>query len=274
MKRVTLVGLGLIGGSIGQALRKAVPRTELIGVDRGVLLETEPVRALLTQSLAAEAIDESHLRQLDVDLVILATPVQTIIDNVCAWLDVGVPLTDCGSTKQAIVSTAAPSPRFDNFVPGHPMAGRERGGYESASPELFRGRPWLVCPEGSNSHAKRVVRELVDIVGSRWTEMSALEHDVAVAMTSHVPQLLASWLAASASFEQQRAAGPAFADMTRVAGGAESIWRDIFCTNSEHVAQTLRELSSDLLAVAEDLGAPQPKLDRLLALLARARRSK
>ena len=152
------------------------------------------------------------------------------------------------------------------------MAGRERGGYESASPDLFRGRRWIVCPQGANGRACEATRAMVEAVGALWTEMTPQEHDLAAAMTSHLPQVLASWLAASTSERQRRAAGPAFADMTRIAGGSESMWKDIFKTNAGPLAEVVRKASEDLAALAEDLGAAEPRIQHALELLARARR--
>jgi prephenate dehydrogenase len=272
MKRVVLVGLGLIGGSVGQALRAHRPQLELVGVDRESVIQTDSVRSLLTDSFPVEGLSASDRRGLDADLIVLAIPVRAITEGVCDWLAPGAPLTDCGSTKQVIVRAAQACPGYDWFVPGHPMAGRERGGYESASPDLFRGRPWIVCPQGANTRACDATRAMVEAVGAHWTELTPHEHDLAVAMTSHLPQILASWLAASTSESQRRAAGPAFADMTRVAGGSESIWRDIFETNAGPLAAAVRRASEDLRALAEDLGASEPRIQQALELLARARR--
>lgn len=272
MKRVVLVGLGLIGGSVGQALRHHLPSLELVGIDRQQVLQPEPVRSLLDEAIATEAIDSSYLSRLDADLVVLAVPVGVIVRNIRAWLESGVPLTDCGSTKRAIVAAAEGSPSRHWFVPGHPMAGRERGGFESASRDLFQGRRWLVCPQGASTTALGAVKMLVETVGSLWTEMTPEAHDVAVAMTSHLPQLLASWLAAFTTEQQKIAAGPAFGDMTRIAGGSELIWKDIFETNSKPLAAAARRAAADLVAVAEDLEREEPALDRTLQLLAKARR--
>jgi prephenate dehydrogenase len=272
MKRVVLVGLGLIGGSVGQALRERLPSLELVGIDRQQVLQPEPVRCLLDEAIATDAVDASYIRSLDADLVVLAAPVGVIIKNVRDWLESGVPLTDCGSTKRSIVAAAEVSPSRHWFVPGHPMAGRERGGFESASGDLFQGRRWLICPQCASAKALGVVKMLVKTVGAHWTEMTPEAHDFAVAMTSHLPQLLASWLAASTSEQQRIAAGPAFADMTRIAGGSELIWKDIFKTNAEPLAAAARKAAADLLAVAEDLEREVPALDKTLQLLAKARR--
>ena len=272
MKRVVLVGIGLIGGSVAQALRAHSPELELIGIDRELVVQTNSVRSFFTKTLSVESFGEVDRRSLDADLIVLATPVHAIAQNVCDWLNLATPLTDCGSTKRVIVLAAQTSPGLHWFVPGHPMAGRERGGYESASPDLFRGRRWIVCPHRASGSARDATRALVEAVGAVWTEMTPEEHDLAVALTSHLPQVLASWLSASTSENQRSAAGPAFADMTRIAGGSESIWRDIFETNAGPLAAAVRKASEDLRALAEQLGASEPHIQGALDLLARARR--
>jgi prephenate dehydrogenase len=102
--------------------------------------------------------------------------------------------------------------------------------------------------------------------------MTPEAHDSAVAITSHLPQLLASWLAAAIQETQHEAAGPAFADMTRIAGGSEAIWRDIFSTNSAPLAQAARSLAEDFSKLASDFESQAPRLDHALELLSRARR--
>lgn len=272
MKRVLIVGLGLIGGSIGQALRRESPAIELFGIDTQHVLQQTELHRLLDRAFATEALNRASLRELDADLVVLAVPVGAIIASIGDWLELGVPLTDCGSTKTAIVAAAQGYAGRHSFVPGHPMAGRERGGFESASPELFRARRWIVCPNGASSTALGVVQQLVTTVGAVWTEMTPEAHDAAVAMTSHLPQLVASWLEASTGEQQREAAGPAFMDMTRIAGGSEAMWKDIFGTNSGALAAATRKLARDFQALADSLEGEQPRVDLALELLERARR--
>jgi prephenate dehydrogenase len=271
MKRVVIVGIGLIGGSIALALREFFPEIELIGVDDEVVLQAAPVRALFSQWASTQSRDYSFFRKLGADLIVLATPVGSISETVATWLELGVPVTDCGSTKQVIAASANQSPLRHWFVPGHPMAGRERGGFASASADLFRGRTWIVCPQQSSPAALAPVRALVSAVGGIITEMTPESHDLAVALTSHVPQLLASWLAASCTETQRPATGPAFADMTRIAGGSEHMWRDIFESNAAPIAAIARNLSRDFIEIAEELECSAPRLDRVLRLLAAAR---
>ncbi len=271
MRRIILVGLGLIGGSLGLAVRQDRQEVELVGIDTAEVLQSVAVRRLLGSALPIEDLDRRALCGMDADLVVLAIPVGAIIASVGDWLELGLPVTDCGSTKKAVVTAAQSSALSGSFVPGHPMAGRERGGFESATGDLFRGRRWIVCPAGVSSKALGAVRHLIESVGAIWTEMTPEDHDAAVAVTSHLPQLLASWLAVNSPPDQKRAAGPAFADMTRIAGGAEAIWRDIFSTNARPIAAAARKLAHDFARIAIELDGKEPNLDHALHLLLAAR---
>ena len=274
MKRVILVGRGLIGGSIGLALRRNLPQIELVGVDSRAIIDSERSRNLLSRGVSREAELDAKAIVEDADLVVLAMPVREIASQLGRWLAAGVPVTDCGSTKTYITECVAKSPDRGWFLPGHPMAGRERGGLESADAELFRGRRWIVCPGGVRKPVLDVTRELIRELGAIWTEMTPSEHDTSVALTSHFPQIVASWLSANAGASESKAAGPAFADMTRVAGGSESIWYDIFLTNAASMAEVLEGAAKDFGSLASDLRASPPRVDSLLTLLARARSRK
>ena len=253
------------------ALRRSLPELEIVGVDREAVAFSEQGRQFLTRAIATESVDDVSALAQDADLVVLAMPVGEIAKSVGHWLCAGVPVTDCGSTKCVIVEAAASSPNRDWFVPGHPMAGRERGGLSSSSPELFIGRRWIVCPQWARQEALAATRALIAALGAIWIEMTPNEHDSAVALTSHLPQLLASWLAATAGDRTWAAAGPAFADMTRIAGGSEAMWRDIFQTNSAAIAEIAGAAAADLATLSADLRNVPPKLDLVLELLERAR---
>ncbi len=271
MKRVVLVGLGLMGGSIGLALRQRLPELEIFGIDREIVVSSDHARQLLTQAAAIESPNDVTDLASDADLVVLAMPVGEITRQVTEWLRFGVPVTDCGSTKRVIVAAAQLSPNHDWFVPGHPMAGRERGGLSSSVGDLFRGRRWVVCPQSARDEARRATQSLVTLLDAIWTEMTPAEHDTAVALTSHVPQILASWLAAAADEHTLNAAGPAFSDMTRISGGSDAIWKDIFATNSAAVANIMRVAAADFAAIADQLGDKPPNLQLVLELLSSAR---
>ncbi len=271
MKRVVVAGLGLMGGSIGMALRRSLPKLEIVGVDRETVTRSEEGRQFLTKAVAIETISDMSQLTQDADLVVLAMPVGEIVKGVGEWLLARVPVTDCGSTKCAIVEAAETSPNRDWFLPGHPMAGRERGGLSASSPDLFIGRRWIVCPQSTRREALSATQELVEVLGAIWTEMTPSEHDVAVALTSHLPQILASWLAAAAGDRTWAAAGPAFADMTRVAGGSEGMWKGIFQTNSAAIAAIVDAVAADLASISAELRSTPPKLELVLELLERAR---
>ena len=253
------------------ALRQNLAELEIVGVDRKAVVFSEQGRQFLTQSIAIESVDDVSPLAQDADLVVLAMPVGEIAMRVGQWLRAGVPVTDCGSTKCVIAEAASTSPNRSWFVPGHPMAGRERGGLSSSSPDLFIGRRWIVCPQSARPEALRATRALITALGATWTEMTPSEHDSAVALTSHLPQILASWLAAAADDGTLAAAGPAFADMTRVAGGSEAMWRDIFRTNSEAIAEIVGRVAADLTTISAELRNVPPKLELVLELLERAR---
>lgn len=267
-----VIGLGLIGGSFGLSLRELDPAYEVCGADHAdVIARPAAVRA------AQRLIDVADGAALDqavkaADLVFLAAPVGAIVSLLPRVLEHARLVTDAGSTKRAIVRAIAESPRRGRFVAGHPMAGAPEGGIELARAGLFRDRRWLLCPEGSDADAADRVEELVRRLGARPIRLGIDEHDRAVALTSHATQLVASALAVSAAeLGAEVAAGPGFDGATRVAGGPEAIWGDIFATNSDEVAAGLRAITSELEAVIAGLGRVPPDTAPARALLARAR---
>ena len=208
----------------------------------------------------------------EADMVIFATPVGAICSALPGVLEHARLVTDCGSTKRAIAAVAAASPRRGRFVPGHPMAGRPGSGLAQATAELFQGRRWIVCGEASEADAIDQVERLIREVGAEPVRLTAEEHDRAVALTSHVPQIVASALKVLAARRNaELAAGPGFASATRVAGGSDAMWSDIFATNRDEVARALRELCGELEQSAADLELGNDAPTRVLELLASAR---
>lgn len=272
MKRVVVVGCGLIGGSIIQALRRSADEPSIVGVDDGRVLERVVSAGLLDEGHRLDQLGSPREVAKGADLVVLALPVKVILAVLPQWLAAEVPVTDTGSTKRAVLLQARREIHGGWFVPGHPMAGRAEQGFLAARADLFQGRSWLVCPEGCREDSLAAVDDLIRLVGARRHDVSAEEHDRMVAVTSHVPQLLASWLAtAGAERQALHAAGPAYADMTRIAGGSERMWRDILVTNAAPIAEVLADAAKTLSAIAGDLGEQPPKLDAALELLACAR---
>ena len=268
-----VIGLGLIGGSFALALREVEPGARVTGVD---------LRPVLDRALARNAVD--HVIELtetraieracsEAELVFLSAPVVAIRAMLPSVLERARVVTDCGSTKRAIVEHARSSPRFGRFVPGHPMAGAPEGGIDLAAADLFRDRRWLLCPEGSDEDAARFVETLVARLGATPVRIGIDAHDRAVALTSHVVQVVTSALAAiAAESGAELTAGPAFERATRSAGGPEEIWSDILATNADAVASGLAALTRELQAVEAALRLPKPDTAPARALLARARR--
>lgn len=270
-----VIGLGLIGGSVVLALRAAEPGVEIVGVDRANVLATDAVKKLGARALDTDdraAVDAACARA---DLVILAVPVRVIMDLLPRVLAVANVVTDCGSTKRSIERVVQGHTRRGRFVPGHPMAGAPEGGAELARADLFRERRWLLCPERSDADATSAVETFVRGFGAAPEIVGVAEHDRFVARTSHATQLVSSALAvAAASAGAERAAGPAFEGATRSAGGPVGIWSDIFETNADEVADTLRAVIDELSAVRDELGKSPPELVAARALLERAKRAR
>jgi len=263
---LTICGAGLIGGSVALAARRAGVVRRLIAIDRASAPSTHPFDLWLEQT-DHESVERAFAEST---LILLCTPVRAIIAALPAALRSGAIVSDCGSTKLAIATAARSCPGSERFVPSHPMAGRPVGGLEHASAELFDARRWLICPEGAGPAALSLVDEFVRALGAVPVELSAREHDHSVAVTSHLPQVLASALAALADSEQAlSAAGPGFASATRVAGGAESMWSDIFATNGGEIGRALRLLARELEVTGRGLENGDASL--VLGLLERAR---
>jgi prephenate dehydrogenase len=271
MKRVAIVGFGLIGGSLSLALRRA-GTVHVTAIDRAPVLARAEAKHAADQHLPLEEADALKAALERSDLTVLAVPVSTIV-QLLPWSLTHAPVvTDCGSTKREIAHAAAEHARGECFVPGHPMAGLPDGGIENARGDLFEGRAWIVCPEHANQAARQSVAEMVALTGARLVELTPHAHDRAVAVTSHLPQLLASTLLTLADDQDARIAmGPAFERATRGAGGLDSMWNDIFETNADEVARAAEALSQELSKVALGLRRSPPDTSAALAVLARAR---
>lgn len=275
MKALAVVGVGLIGGSLVRAVRAVAPEVRLVGVD----LARREVSGVLGDTLdqLIDAADHQHVqRALEaVDLIVLSAPVRVILAELSRVLEYGAVVTDCGSTKREIANALLAHPARARFVPGHPMAGFPEGGAAHAKPDLFVGRRWILCPEASSEEARRKVEALVRLVGAEPVVMTPAAHDRAVALASHVPQLLGSVLRATATeVGADAAAGPGFASATRVAGGSAAIWGDIFSSNADQICWALKCVTQELEQVAAGLRRNPPDTAPALELLARARRAR
>jgi prephenate dehydrogenase len=269
---VTVIGLGLLGGSFALGLREIEPNVRITAVDVPEVLERPAARGAADEFVRAGDAAAVEAAVAAADLTLLAAPVRRIVALMPRVLARARVLTDCGSTKRAIVAAVADSPRRGRFVPGHPMAGAPAGGIELARPDLFRDRRWLLCPEASDADAVSLVEELVRRLGAEPFRIDPAVHDRAVALTSHATQLVASALAAVAlESGAQVTAGPAFEGATRVAGGPPEMWGDILSTNAAEIERALGALGRELELVRSALRAEPPDIEPALTLLARAR---
>jgi len=268
--RVTIVGCGLIGGSLVKRLRQRAAATRISAIDREEVLAA--ARPFIDEG-ASPGQPSAVAMVADSDLVVLATPVSSIVRDLGWTLDaIGVDavVTDTGSVKQPIADVAALHERGTRFVGGHPMAGREIGGFEASAPDLFEEARWfLVAPPMTAGSARETagatirlthsdalarVVELVGVVGAEPIFVEPDAHDLAMAYVSHAPQLVASVLYTAAARAGALAhGGPGFRDMTRIAGGPLSMWIDIFRSNRQKIGTALAEMLDPLLRVRDEL---------------------
>lgn len=246
-KRVAIIGVGLIGGSIGLALRKRSPDTEVIGIGRRQkslkLAKQVGAASRVTVDLAA------GVKQAE--LIVVCTPVSQIVPHVLAAAKVcpeSALITDAGSTKAQIVNDLATGLERDvRFLGSHPLAGSEKSGPAEASPELFEGRHVVVTPTPqTRDEDYNAIVEFWQLLGANVIEMSPEGHDRALASTSHVPHLLASALAAALPDEYFPLVAGGFLDSTRIAAADAELWRQILLANRRNVLLALSPLEESI----------------------------
>ena len=261
MKTVAIIGTGLIGASFGLALRQAGFQGEILGVSSA---------AAIADAVAAGAIDRGMALAEAVplaDLVFLSQTIGRILDSVRhldALVKPGALVTDAGSTKCEIVDTARQSVARCQFLGGHPMAGKEKRGAGAADGGLFEGRPWVLTPDDAaelETAAAREFRGWLKKIGARILVMDCDEHDRVVSLTSHLPQLASTALAAALEEQLGAAgslpAGPGLMDATRLALSSYDLWRDILATNPGHIERALGAYIQELEHIRENLRTRQ-----------------
>jgi prephenate dehydrogenase len=260
IRQITIIGTGLIGGSFALALREAGFNGRVIGCDR------EPVLAQARERGAVDAAftDPSEAARGS-DVVLLATPVGSIIDLIERIGPIAQPeslLTDVGSTKAEVAARARAvfgQQAGQRFLPGHPMAGKEQGGIERADAALFQGAVWVTTPLGEPSATAAEFIELIAATGARVLSMEPERHDRLCAWLSHLPQMMATALAAglgeefAADPQALELAGPALREMTRTAASPYTMWRDIALTNRTNLQEALLHLEQRLAHLRENL---------------------
>lgn len=250
---VAIIGIGLIGGSIGIALRERKIAKKVIGIGRS--------QATLRTARRVGAVDSTTVDMVkgvaEADLVIACTPVSRIVEDIRAaakFAREGTLLTDAGSTKQTIVAQleAEPLPNGCRFLGAHPMAGSEKTGAVNADGDLFESRVAVVTPTPQTQATDfDTLSKLWAALGSVVVRMSPEEHDKAVAETSHLPHAAAVSLSASLPEELYRMTGNGFRDSTRLASGSPELWRDIFKENRDNVIKAMTGFARKFSELAE-----------------------
>jgi prephenate dehydrogenase len=258
-KKITIIGVGLIGGSFGLALKENKPNFKIAGIDKQKIIE---------KAIARGAIDEGTVNLeegiKEADIVIIATPVKTILNiltQIDPFLKRGCLVTDTGSTKGQIVERANKVLSKDVFfIGGHPMAGSEKCGIEEADSHLFQDRTYILTPtKKSNLIAIEKIFSLIKMIDANRLILDPLEHDKIVGAVSHLPQIIAVSLINTIgelallgnNNNYFKAIGEGFKDMTRIASSPYKIWEDICETNQENILEMIQKFRN-YLGVIED----------------------
>jgi prephenate dehydrogenase len=272
IQRIALIGTGLIGASVGLALKRAGFGGHILGWDTN----PEELRTALERHAIDEAVPfrESMLAAQAADVYVLATPVLPILDwmkQLAPQLSAQQLVTDTGSTKLEISVLAGElynAPGRAAFLPGHPMAGKESGGAALADAALFEGARWLFTPLPGGTHPlAREWMTWIERIGAHIQDIDPVRHDEVCAWVSHLPQMLSTALAAlledtfaadpKGLAAVQAIGGRALRETTRLGSSPYSMWRDIALTNSENVAATLLALEQRLAHLRENLRTPE-----------------
>jgi cyclohexadieny/prephenate dehydrogenase len=276
-ERVALIGLGLIGSSLARAIRRR-------GLARGIAghAKSAATRKIAHEiGLADEMFETAGDAAAGADLVVLCVPVGaygTIAREIGGRLKSGAVLTDVGSVKESVLRDVAPHvPKLVHFIPGHPIAGTEQSGPLSGFAELFEGR-WCILtpPEGTDHDALDRLKAFWRACGSHVEVMDAAHHDLVLAITSHLPHLIAYNIVGTAADLEQvtkseviKYSAGGFRDFTRIAASDPVMWRDIFLSNKDAVLEMLGRFSEDLSALQRAIRWGDG--DTLMSLFSRAR---
>jgi cyclohexadieny/prephenate dehydrogenase len=253
-KRLALIGFGLIGGSIARAAREQGLAGEIVTTARSA-----KTRARVKQLGVVDHVVETNADAVkDADLVILCIPVGacgTVALEIAAHLRLGAIVSDVGSVKGAVAREMAPHiPKSAHFVPAHPVAGTEHSGPDSGFAELFINR-WCILtpPEGTDPKAVEKLRVFWAGMGAKVEIMTPDHHDLVLAITSHLPHLIAYTIVGTAdelaqvtSSEVIKFSAGGFRDFTRIAASDPTMWRDVFLTNKDAVLEMLGTFNEDL----------------------------
>ena len=254
--RVSIIGLGLIGSSIARAVKQHMPGVTLIGHDDSAEVR-ETARAL---GLVDDVTDTAGAAVIDAELVILCVPVGvmgTVASSIAHDLPHEAIISDVGSSKASVLSALSAALPGRIIIPAHPVAGTERSGPEAGFAALFHNR-WCILtpPEGADTGKVAQLQAFWERLGAKVDVMDAQHHDLVLAITSHLPHLIAYTIVGTASdletvtqSEVIKYSAGGFRDFTRIAASDPIMWRDVFLSNKDAVLETLQRFSEDLTAL-------------------------
>lgn len=274
---ISIIGVGLIGGSFAMALRRAQPNACIVGIDRNP--------GTLDEALRCGVIDEaaSYEAIADCDVVMIAVPLRQfpfVLADVAYLLKPGTVVTDVGSTKLDVIvaGRAALGEKIAQFVPGHPIAGREHAGVAAAVPDLFEGKHVVLTPLPENTtQSIELVTALWRACGARVIDMPADAHDAVFAAVSHLPHLLAFTLVDELALRPNAKtlfsfAASGFRDFTRIAGSNPEMWRDISLNNRTALLPELKAYETHLAGLIASLESGDG--DAIERMMARAKHAR
>jgi prephenate dehydrogenase len=271
IERIAILGTGLLGTSVGLALRASGYRGSIVGWNRGEEGARLALEAGAIDAIAADPIAAAR----EAEVTLLAVPIYATLDlmkQLTLHLGGDQLVTDVGSTKARITQLGMEHYNqmgCASFLPGHPMAGKERGGAALGDADLFRDRVWLFTDGPGCVRSKRALeliavwRKLVAAMGSKCIDIDPMRHDEMVAWVSHLPQFLATALSAllqekvGDAPELKDVGGRALSEMTRLGASPYTMWRDIAATNTEAVAAAIFALEQRLAHLRENLKTPE-----------------
>ena len=255
-RRVAIIGLGLLGGSIGLAIGKYLPDVRTTGFDANPDSRKRAAERKLTDKVcdtAAEAV-------ADCDLVIFCVPVGAMgsaAADVAGTLPAGAVVSDVGSSKESVLQALAGALPGHTIIPAHPVAGTENSGPDAGFATLFRNRWCIVTPpEGAPEDRVEDLSQFWQALGARVELMTPAHHDLVLAVTSHLPHLIAYTIVGTASDLEEvtrseviKYSAGGFRDFTRIAASDPTMWRDVFLSNKDAVLEMLQRFSEDLTAL-------------------------
>jgi len=256
-KKITIIGMGLIGSSLAHAIRKNNVAEKIIAADK----DPKVCRIVTELGIADASLSNIQQSVIGSDLVVIATPVgafEDVAQEIGPMLKPGAIITDAGSVKQSVVEALTPYiPDSVHFIPAHPIAGTEYSGPRAGFSELFEGR-WCILTPLPDSDLKAVEKatEFWEGCGARIELMDPKQHDMVLGITSHLPHLIAYTIVGTANeLEDETKAdvikysASGFRGFTRIAASDPTMWRDVFLNNSESILEILQRFTEDLTAM-------------------------